>query len=122
MRNLVFIFFLMMSMSTYAQNHENSGKPYEVYCQICGQLQASGKILYKRIIWPESEKRTKLTDENGKILEFKNITEAMTYLGKKGWKYVDNSTYSDMIFYIFKKSVHSAEDAKAGLYFLEDFN
>ena len=121
MRKLLFLFFLLVNININAQNFKNDGKPYEVYCQIYGQLQASGKILYKRILWPEFDSRTKLTDEKGNKLEFNNVLEAMNYLSKRGWTYVGNNTYHDMIFYTLKKIVLNDQEAREGLHFKEDF-
>ena len=121
MRKLLFLFFLLVNININAQNFKSDGKPYEVYCQIYGQLQASGKILYKRILWPEFDSRTKLTDEKGNKLEFNNVLEAMNYLSKRGWTYVGNNTYHDMIFYTLKKIVLNDQEAREGLHFKEDF-
>ena len=75
----------------------------------------------QRIIWEDYGRKTKLTDENGKDLEFKNIVDAMNYLSKRGWKNVSSLSYADMFFYTFKKTVKTDEEAKMGLFFKEEF-
>ena len=121
MRKYYLILLLFFSLNLSAQNYKNDGEPYDFYCQIYGELQMSGQILFKRIIWEDYGRRTKLTDEKGKDLEFKNIVDAMNYLSKRGWSFVSSNAYADMFFYTFKKTVKTDEEAKIGLYFKEDF-
>ena len=120
---LCFIAMVMMTIGACAQNYKNDGKPYAFYCQFIGEMQASGKVKPKRIIWDDIKGETKLTDKEGKVLEFNNMVELMNYMSKRGWTFVDCEIYgSSWYYYFFVKTVTNDKDAREGFYFESDFD
>ncbi len=41
------------------------------------------------------EKRTKVVDQNGKLLEFNSMTDAMNHFHRNGWDYVEPDIFGD---------------------------
>jgi hypothetical protein len=119
--SIMMLMALMMPMSTSAQNIKNDSEPYEVYCAFHGELQVSGKFKPKRFLWGEEKDEIKLTDKNGKKLEFNNMVDIANYLAKRGWKVRDCETFSSHIFIVFAKTIRNDSEAKEGLYFTTDF-
>lgn len=120
---LLFSVLLFASMFVKAQDAIKDVEPYYFYCQCRGVMQGIGRIDPKTLIWNGEKSEMVLTDENGKELDFKNMTDVMNYMSKRGWEF-DNvyvSVPDGWYYYIFKKKVTSDEEAKAGLYFKTDF-
>ena len=110
----------MMSVRIYAQNVKNDGKPYAFYCQLVGKMNLSAQLRL-RILWNNIKTENNLRDENGNKIEFNTMVDAMNYMSKRGWEYVDDVTYEGVVHYVFKKYVTNDEEAKDGLYFESDF-
>lgn len=120
--------FLIAILATFsslasAQNYKNDGKPYAYYCQIVGWVGLTGQFNF-RILWDNKKLEDALCDENGNKVEFVTATEAMNYMTKRGWEYVECPIYDDfgrkdLFHYIFRKYVTTDEEAKEGLYFKE---
>jgi hypothetical protein len=119
--SLLLLIALTMSISSSAQTIKNDGEPYEVYCAFHGELQVSGRFKPKRFIWGNEKAEIKLTDENGKRLEFNNLVDIANYLAKRGWKVRDTETFSANIFIVFAKTIRNDSEAKEGLFFNTDF-
>ena len=122
MKKAFLLILLAVSLNINAQAPKTDLKPYDVYCQVVGQLKISGTMSYLRFYWYEVKGRTKLVDEKGKVIDFRNILDAINYLGKRGWTYVDCQAWHDEFFYTLKKTVTSDEEAKEGIYIREDFD
>lgn len=120
----VFLMLCMISISAYSQNFKNDGKPYAFYCQLVGYKNFSQQLRLK-ILWDNIKEENNLRDENGKKIEFTTMLDAMNYMSKRGWDYVECVTYKDgasnVVHYIFRKYVTNDEEAKEGLYFETDF-
>lgn len=104
-----------------AQNYKNDGKPYDFFCQLLGYENLSGQLRLK-ILWNNEKEENNLRDEKGNKIEFQTMTDAMNYMSKRGWEYVECVNYEKVCHYIFKKKVTSDKEAKEGLYFQNDFN
>lgn len=122
---LLFVMFCMMSISMNAQNVKNDGKPYAFYCQIVGWQNLGGQLRMK-MLWDNQKEENNLRDENGKKIEFQTMVDAMNYMSKRGWDYVECVTYGDIgkpevVHYIFRKYVTKDEEAKENIYFESDF-
>ncbi len=116
--------FTIFSLGVNAQNYKNDVKPYAFYCQLVGMKNLAGQLRLK-ILWNNIREENNLRDENGKKIEFFTMVDAMNYMSKRGWDYVDCVTYKDgtnnVVHYIFRKYVTTDEEAKEGLYFETDF-
>lgn len=121
MKRLLFFLFLMVCLSVKGQDKTTNVKPYDVYCVYYGQLQMSGKVKPKKLIWGDSKSEVKLTNEKGKGLDFNNMIDVTNYLSKRGWTYVESEVFHDAVYIVYKKSVTKDEEAKEGLYFDSDF-
>ena len=121
MKKILFAFLLsLLCVTASAQNYKNDGKPYAVYCQLLGYETFSGKTKVK-ILWNNMKEETTLCDEKGEKIDLQNLIDAMNYMSKRGWEFVQCERYNDEYHYILKKQVTSDQEAKEGLYFLTDF-
>ena len=125
-KKLLFLMLCLMSISVNAQNVKNDGKPYAYYCQIVGWVNLGGQLRMK-MLWDNMRDENNLRDENGKKIEFKSMVDAMNYMSKRGWDYVECVTYADfgkqnVVHYIFRKYVTNDKEAKEGIYFECDFD
>lgn len=110
----------LVTMGADAQNVMNDGKPYAYFCQLVGMRNLAGQLRLK-ILWDNLKTENNLRDENGKKIEFYTMVDAMNYMSKRGWEYVECVTYEKVVHYIFRKYVTSDEQAKEYLYFESDF-
>lgn len=120
MKKVVFALLMMFSLNINAQNVKNDGKPYAFYCQLLGKMNLAGQLRLT-ILWDNMRTENNLRDENGKKIEFATMVDAMNYMSKRGWEYVDNVTYGNVVHYVFKKIVTNDEEAKEDLYFESDY-
>jgi len=121
MKKILFAFLLsLLCVTASAQNYKNDGKPYAVYCQLISYETFSGKTKVK-ILWNNMKEETALCDEKGEKIDLQNLIDAMNYMSKRGWEFVQCERYNDEYHYILKKQVTSDQEAKEGLYFQTDF-
>ena len=113
--------FLLLSLSVNGQEKNSDSETFDYYCAYYGQLQMSGKVKPKKLIWGDNKDEVKLTDKDGKEIEFRNMVDVANYLSKRGWKFVESETFHDACFVIFVKKITSDENPKEGLYFNTDF-
>lgn len=113
-----------MSTSVSAQNYKNDGKPYDFFCQLRFKTNLAGKLRME-VLWDSQRKEVYLRTQDGEKIEFASTVDAMNYMSKRGWTYVENVVYQDgssmLVHYMFKKTVTKDEEAKEGLYFNTDF-
>lgn len=121
MKQFLLLLFLVISLSVKGQDKDTTTIKYDYYCVYYGQLQVSGKVKPKKLIWGDNKGEVKLTDEKGKILDFKNMVDVTNYLSKRGWVFVDSELYHDVFFVVYKKNVANDKEAREGLYFNSDF-
>ncbi len=121
---LLFALLAVFSLVVNAQNYKNDGKPYAFYCQLVGFKNLAAQLRLK-VLWNNMKDENNLRDENGKKIEFTTMVDAMNYMSKRGWDYVECVTYKEgsnnVVHYIFRKYVTNDEEAKEGLYFESDF-
>ncbi len=96
---------------------QSEKRPY--YCTINGSYNLAMKIRIE-VEWGESKNEIHLRDENGKKIEFNNLTDILNYMSKRGWDFVSVVTFDKTIHYLLKKDAVSPEDAKQGLRFDTD--
>ena len=122
----IFVLFVlcMVCFSVNAQTVKNDGKPYAFYCQIVGWENLAGQLRVK-MLWNNQKAENNLRDENGNKIEFYTMVDAMNYMSKRGWDYVECVTYAqsgkNVVHYIFRKMVTKDEEAKEDIYFESDF-
>lgn len=82
MKKLVFLFlFTILSVSGFSQE-----KNY-IYCELVGEGKALSSKVNVRIDQGE-EKADYLKDKNNKKITFNSMIEAINYMGKEGWEFV----------------------------------
>ena len=90
--------------------------PY--YCKMNGE---SLFLKLKAVLeWGEQKRLVYLYDENGKVINFNNITEILNYMSARGWQLVTTLYYDRCYHYILKKDVSSPKKNKKGLHFSKD--
>lgn len=92
-------------------------RPY--YCTINGSYNLAYKLRIE-LEWGEEKNAVHLRDEKGKKIEFKNLTDILNYMSKKGWEFVTVTYYNNCVHYLLKKDASSPEEAKEGLRFSKD--
>lgn len=115
---------LCISTNAKSQNYKNDGKPYDFFCQLKFYTNLAGKLRME-VLWDSHRDELYLRTPEGKKIEFSSTVDAMNYMSKRGWTYVENVVYKDggnmLVHYMFKKTVTKDEEAKEGLYFNTDF-
>lgn len=107
MRKFVFLLLMMLPMISFAQRVDKPGEPYEVYCMLHTSknfptVEIEGEEYY-------------IAKEKKYDIEFSNEVEIITYMGRRGWKMVDNLTKPILTLCIMKKEVIDDNEVKAGL-------
>lgn len=117
---VIFALLALLSIPVSAQNLDKPGEPYYFYCQILGNKNLAGKLRLT-ILWDNQDDENDIRNEKGEKIEFKTMVDCMNYMSKRGWDYVEATTYGNVYHYVFRKLVKSDEEAKKGIYFKEDF-
>ena len=105
--------FVLATESSIAQEKH----PY--YCTISGTYNLAMKIRLE-LEWGEQKQLVALRNEEGKKIEFNNLTDILNYMSARGWQFVTELDYDGHIHYLLKKDVSSPEEAKQGLRFDTD--
>ena len=105
--------FVIATTSSIAQEKH----PY--YCTISGTYNLAMKIRLQ-LEWGEQKQLVALRDEEGKKIEFNNLTDILNYMSARGWQFVTELTYDRQIHFLLKKDVSSPDEAKQGLRFDTD--
>ncbi len=100
MKTLRFLFFGLLllgsTLSMSAQTDKSSGtetvsfQKY-MYCEIVGNKKFMSNKLNITLDFGQAQKwlaDNRLTDDNGKIISFNSMMDALNYMGKRGWKLV----------------------------------
>lgn len=111
------ILFLLVFILTAASSFAQEKHPY--YCAISGTYNLAMKIRLE-LEWGEQKQSVALRDEDGKKIEFNNLTDILNYMSARGWQFVTELNYDGHIHYLLKKDVSSPEEAKQGLRFSTD--
>jgi hypothetical protein len=97
--------------------HAQDTTKVEQYCQvIAGGVLFTGKVVISVDYGEERRSRRSLLvrEENGKLMRFNSVIDALNYLGRNGWKIVNafpllDPTGPKQYQYLFKKEVAVAE-------------
>ena len=98
--------FVLATESSIAQEKH----PY--YCTISGTYNLAMKIRLE-LEWGEQKQLVALRNEDGKKIEFNNLTDILNYMSARGWQFVTELNYDGHIHYLLKKDVSSPGGGKA---------
>lgn len=103
MKKLVFILMAFMPATINAQRIDKPSEKYDVYCVMSIVSDASIRI-------GESTEEFKVLNDDGTKLHTSSPAIPITYMEKRGWKFVQfsNVSFSDIL---FKKEVTKDEEA-----------
>lgn len=110
MKKLLVYLFLLIPFATMAQNFNEDGGKYEVYCKV---VDYGNEI---RIIINNSN--CKFVDKNGENVSAKEITEVLNLLSKRGWSLVSSFSSGTSVvgrYYIMKKEISNDSELSDGL-------
>lgn len=100
---------MCVALGMNAQSEES----FDAYCMIhiyhASSFSTSCKI---EVYMPDVEKIQTIQGEDGKAEKFINEAHALTYMGKKGWKYEQKLPDG---WIVFSKSVRTIEETKNGI-------
>ena len=100
------ILFLLMFVLATASSIAQEKYPY--YCTISGTRNLANKIRLD-LEWGEQKQLVALRNEEGKKIEFNNLTDILNYMSARGWQFVTELNYDGHIHYLLKKDVSSQE-------------
>lgn len=100
MRKFILVVMMCVSLGVSAQRVDKPGEPYDYFCILTVDMS------YTRITIDDWYRE--LLDENGKRLGFGTPANAINYMTKRGWLYVDKI---DEKHFLFKITVTSDEQA-----------
>lgn len=109
MRKMFLLSLLLVSLTVSAQRIDKPNEPYFVYCYLTLSMQNEAQMTIG-----EDGNYYMLADEDGNKLYFPSKVNFFTYLGKRGWEYVECLDVGDWRF-IFRKKVLNDNDAFSGL-------
>ncbi|MBR5530442.1 MAG: hypothetical protein IKU63_02900 [Bacteroidaceae bacterium] len=112
MRKVLFVLTLLFtsfSINGYAQTEEVEEGKKRVYCELVGTGNLLGNKMKvsvdfgQRVTWLSDQQ---LVDENGKKIKFNSMVDAMNYMGRFKWKFIqayairhDNSNVYHFLLY-----------------------
>ena len=111
MKKILFVLLTMMPLCGMAQNYQEDGGKYDVYCDVKEYISISVTI---------NNENFKIVDKDDNDVKTKEITEVLNLLSKRGWRLVDISVvrgtgqYDDR-HYIMKKEIISDIENTIGL-------
>lgn len=101
---------------TKAQNIAEPGKPYDYFCVVF-----IGNWSKAYVMIPSSPNYEAIMNTDGKKISFYHVSDLLTYMSKRGWKYVESAQCEGKPAYVMKKTVNKDEEAKVGLLLESDF-
>jgi len=93
MKKIILTAFLLMAFTlsnVYSQDLPKSGKSF-VYCELVGFGQLLSTKVTVSVDFGQKTKLfddTRLKDADGKPIKFNSMVDAMNYMGKDGWQFV----------------------------------
>ena len=111
---LMYLFFWSCVLN--AQNFKNNGEPYSFYCKLVCYEKTDGNVDIS-ILFDNLTEGRKLRDFNGKPLNFRTILEAMNFMARRGWTYIEQEKKESKTYLLFRKFIKQEKEAFEGLYF-----
>lgn len=112
MKKLLVILFMMMPMVSMAQNFNEDGGKYEVYCEVKYTFMSS--VLSIEI----GDKEYDIINKDKERIKIKNPNEAINLLSKRGWRLVSVVTSGDKNVnrrFFMKKEITDDKEIEFGL-------
>ena len=110
MKKLLCILFMMMPLVSMAQNFNEDGGKYEVYCKVVDYGNETHIFI--------NNNHCKIVNKNGEQVSTREITEILNLLSKRGWKLVSSFSSGTSIigrYYILKKEITDDKEISVGL-------
>ncbi len=125
MKKVLFVMMLciMCSINSFAQQPEQKSGTYRVYCELIG----TGKLFSSKLtvnldfgqkssFWTGN--KGTLVDDNGKPLDFNSMVDAMNFMGRLDWKfvqaYVVTTSNQNVYRWLLYKDVRNDEEIHQG--------
>jgi hypothetical protein len=125
MKKVLFVMMLciMCSINSFAQQPEQKDGTYRVYCELVG----TGKLFSSKVtvnldfgqkssFWTGN--KGILVDDNGKPLDFNSMVDAMNFMGRLDWKfvqaYVVTTSNQNVYRWLLYKDVKNDEEIHQG--------
>lgn len=112
MKKLLVILFMFMPLVSMAQNFNEDGGKYEVYCEVTENLNTHSVTI--RI----NSKICHIVNKETERVKISDATEAISLLSKRGWCLVSSHSYGVSVitkYYIMKKEVSDDKEIELGL-------
>ena len=113
---IMFMLLIMGACALKAQNFKNNGELYNYYCKLVCYEKTDGNVDISILFGNLTEGR-KLRDFNGKTLNFRTTLEAMNYMSRRGWTYIEQEKKESKTYLLFRKFIKQEKEAFEGLYF-----
>lgn len=128
MKRLLLLLVVFVSISVSAQVRR-------YYCEIKGtekDFSSDMKIIFdfgqnsSYSLWTNLNSQMKFVDEEGKVIEFNSMVDAMNFMSDKGWKfqqaYTTNRNSKSIEHWILYKDAESKEKACEGIVTKEEYD
>lgn len=122
MRKLfIIIFMVLVCLNINAQKSTETDGRHPVYCELIGENPLSSKVKVSLNMGELSYQGYRaIYDINGEQIKFKSLIDALNYMARLGWKYVDSYYYADHLNraterYLLIKYVSSDDEITEGL-------
>ena len=113
MKKVLAFILAIMPLCAMAQNYNEDGGKYEVYCDVKNITPNSDYGVYSIYVF---DKRYVIVDKTGKEVDINKDSDVLTLLAKRGWRLVSSYfTNNDRVHYIMKKEVTKDSEAEEGL-------
>lgn len=125
MKKCLFLLLMLISVSVMGQD------TYKVYCELVGQ----GRILSTKVnvsvdfgqetsFWKQSSNQY-LVDEDGKMIKFNSMVDAMNYMGRLGWEFEQAYTVTtgqqNVYHWLLSKEVTGDVESMDGITTIEQY-
>ncbi len=87
MKRLLALVLAVMPLCAMAQNYNEDGGKYEVYCDVKYFVNALSKTTINIVI---NDNKYTIIDKEGKEIKTKEITTILNCLSKRGWKLISS--------------------------------
>ena len=109
MKKLLFTLMFLCSMTAGAQNMSNPGEPYDYYCEVYKSDFDLGVIVFAEGAYVFIDESIEKRD---KRIRFNSDSGLLTFMSKRGWKYVESFMVNNRLRYVMKKQVLNDRESK----------
>lgn len=128
MRKIIFFLFVLCSITPCVAQEERTDSVQTVFAQIIGInkniLQIGAKLSieidfglsHHRLTY---DGRDEIIDENGEVVQFNSMVDAMNFMSSKGWKFESSYSFevnkAPVVYWIISKKVKADENVREGI-------